>query len=121
LKIFRRRMLFRTKKPEFNEIDGEYVVPVRFTEDLTHNLLGGWWPIGFGWAHLRPREDGSFDLFIRQQQVSEDLNLVKFDAVSSALMAALDLANAIDEDEDANDEVREAASAVKELVKTATE
>lgn len=114
-------MLFKARKPQFIDIDGEYVVPIRFTEDLTHSLLGGWWPIGFGWAHLRPRIDGSFDLFIRQRQISEDLNLVRFDAVSAALSAALDLANAIEEDEDVGEDVRDAASELKNLVRTASE
>lgn len=113
-------MLFRMKKPTFHEVDHEYVVPVRFTEDLTHQLLAGWWPIGFGWAHLKPREDGSFDLFVRQRQVAEDLNLVRFDAVSNALVAALDLANAIEEDEYVGDDVKEAASEVKALIQSAT-
>ena len=70
-------MRFRTKKPEFMVNDGEYVIPLRLSEDLCHHLMGGWYPIGFGWGHLRPRPDGSYDLFIRQAEVQEDMNLVK--------------------------------------------
>lgn len=110
-------MKFEAKKPDFNEVDGEYVTPIRFSEELLHNLLSGWTPIGFGWACLRPRQDGSFDLFIRQAALSEDMNLVKLDAVQQALMAALDLADKITAgDSYVDDETEQAANEVRRLV-----
>lgn len=114
-------MRIRAKKPEFSDIDGEYVVPVRLSEELTHNLLSGWHPIGFGWGTLRPRDDGSFDLFIRQAQLSEDMNLVKLDTVRAALIAALDLAVAIDNESYVSDGVEAAAQEVKRLVSVSAE
>lgn len=113
-------MLFRTKKPEFYEIDGEYVVPVRFSESATHDMLGGWYPMGMGWGHLRPRPDGSFDLFVKQADVSDDLNLVRLDKVSQALMCALDLAMAIEADEEASEDAVAAARYLKQYVEIAS-
>lgn len=114
-------MRFRAKKPEFIDVDGEYVIPLRLSEELTHSLLGGWHPIGFGWGTLRPRDDESFDLFLRQAQLSEDMNLVRLDTVRAALVAALDLAVAIDNEQYVSAEVEAAAQEVKRLVSVSAE
>lgn len=114
-------MRIRAKKPAFSEIDGEYVVAIRLSEDLTHSLLSGWHPIGFGWGCLRPRDDGTFDLFIRQRELSEDLNLVKLDTVRAALIAALDLAVAVENESYVSGEVESAAQEVKRLVSVSAE
>jgi hypothetical protein len=95
------------KKPKYVEVDGEYIVPIRLSEDLTHKLFSGWWPMGFGWARLQPRDDGSNDLFVRTSEIRQDLNLVNLESVQQALMAALDLATAIAEDEEVFDEAVE--------------
>lgn len=114
-------MRIRARKPTFHDIDGEYVVPLRLSEELTHNLLSGWWPIGFGWGQLRPRDDGSFDLFIRAGELREDLNLVRLDTVQAALVAALDLALAVENEGYVSDETEAAAEEVKRLVSVSAE
>lgn len=113
-------MRFRAKKPEYDEVDGEYVIPIRISQDLAHNLMGGWWPLGFGWAHVRARTDGTYDLFVRQAALSEDLNLIRLDVVQQAMMSSLDLArHVVDNEEDYRDDVVEAAQQVIELVQNA--
>lgn len=110
-------MRIRAKKPEFDEVGGEYVVPIRLSEDLTHSLCAGWHPMGFGWAQLKGREDGSYDLFIRNSELRQDLNLVSLDSVQLALMAALDLATSIAEHEEVfDDKTEKAAQEVLRLV-----
>lgn len=113
-------MKLPTRRPRFDEIDGEYVIPVRFSENLAHHLIAGWWPIGFGWANLRPREDGSFDLFTKEATLSEDMNLVKLDAVRDALTAALDLAYDIKEEESLGEKIQRDAREVVRLVRRTT-
>jgi len=107
---------FISRKPHFDDVDGEYIIPLRLSEEITHNLLGGWWPLGFGWGTLRPRADGSFDLFIRQREMAEDMNLVRLDSVRNALGAALDLAIAVENDPDACEAAKDAAEDVRKLV-----
>ena len=111
-------MLFRAKKPEYDEIDGEYVIPLRLSEDATHSMIGGWFPMGIGHGHLRARKDGSFDLFVKPP-TAEEINAIPLDRVSQALMAALDLALYISQDETLSDDVRAAADSIKNLVAVA--
>lgn len=108
-------MRIKAPKPTFVEVDGEYVVPVRLSEDLVHNLVSGWWPMGFGWAQLRPRADNSYDLFIRGAQLSTDMNLVSLDLVQQAMMAAVDLAQIVLQGESLVDEAT--SSAARELLR----
>lgn len=113
-------MRIRGKKPEFDAIAGEYVVPIRLSEELVHKLCSGWHPFGIGWGLLQPRDDGSYDLFIRQAELREDMNLVSLDTVQAALMAALDLATAIATDEEVFDEkIENGAQNVLQLVQRA--
>lgn len=82
-----------------------------------HGLLGGWVPFGVGWAHLRPRSDGSYDLFLRTSEIREDLNIVSLAAVQEALMAALDLAIKVREEGNlVSEETSTAAAEVTRLV-----
>lgn len=110
-------MLFKFKKPEYNDVDGEYVVPVRMSEEMMHSMCSGWYSIGLGWASLKPRPDGSFDMFVKQADISNDLNLVRLDFVKQALMSALDLAHTvIDDEDDVSNKTVIAAHEVRRLV-----
>lgn len=113
-------MHIRAKKPEFVAVDGEYVVPIRFSEEIAHNLMTGWHPIGIGHAYLRPRDDGSFDLFVRTADLAEELkgmNMVSLDSVQNALLASLDLARSVLEGPTEYDpDTIEAAEQVRSLV-----
>lgn len=113
-------MLFRAKKPPFDEIDGEYVIPIRLSEETAHSMIGGWFSMGIGHGHLRARKDGSFDLFVKPP-TPDELNAVPLDRVSEVLMAALDLAHFISEDETSSDEVIEAATRIREMVSIASQ
>lgn len=112
-------MRLRAHKPEYDQVDGEYVVPIRFSRDLVHNLLAGWCPFGVGFAHLRDRGDKTFDIFLRGgSAMREDLNMVRLDAVQVELMASLDLALKVkDYEDDVPDELVEAADKVLEHLK----
>lgn len=112
-------MLFRAKKPQYDEIDGEYVIPIRLSEEMAHAMLGGWTPVGVGYGHLRGRKDGTFDLFVKSPTV-EEMNAVPLDRVGNTLMAALDLAMYVAADPNSSDEVIHAANQVKELVSYAS-
>lgn len=107
-------MWFKAEKPKYDEVDHEYVVPLRLSEQLTHDMLSGWTPFGIGWAKLRPRTDGSFDLFLRSALVREDMNIIRLDAVQQSLMAALDLALKIEDESSLLSE--ETVTAAKEVV-----
>jgi hypothetical protein len=111
---------FLHRAPAFNEVDGEYVVPIRMSEELLTNLIAGWHPLGFGWATLKGRPDDSYDLFIRQAGINADMNLVKLDLVQTAMMAALDLSrNVIEEENMVDEHTTRAAREVMRLVAAA--
>lgn len=116
-------MRIKAPQPKFVEIDGEYVIPVRFSEDFAHGLLMGWTQMGpMGMAHLRPRDDGSFDMFVKTPERNEELNLVTLDSVENALMAALDLARSVlESDEEYDEDTVHAATEVSQLVRYAAE
>lgn len=113
-------MMFRTKKPLFDVVDGEYVIPIRLSEALAHNLMAGWAPLGFGWAHLRSRTDDSYDLFIRQGTISEDMNLVNLELVQKALFAAVELAQSVIDNETEDEDVIKNAKELLTQVAQAT-
>lgn len=100
--------------------DGLVRIPVRFKPDILVSMLEGWFPLGFGGAHLNQIEDGSFDLIFQAADVSQAHNLVKLDIVQQALMASLDLVNAVHEEgHNVSDETRDAAREVERLVQRA--
>lgn len=116
-------MRFRTHKPKFDEDAKEYCVPIWLSQDLVHQLLSGWAPFGLGYAHLRAREDKTFDIFLRGgSTLREDLNMVNLTAVQLELLAALDLALRVkDMEDELPDEMIDMANKVLEHLHVAVE
>lgn len=100
--------------------DGLLRVPIRLAPEVAHGMIEGWLPVGFGATHLNPNPDGSFDLMYCEADLSQQHNLIKLDNVDQALMAALDLARSVQDDEyEVSAEVAEAAREVERLVRRA--
>ena len=114
-------MRFPFSRPKFDHSEGEYILPIRFSEEYAHQMLAGWAPLGFGWVTLRARPDATFDLFLKEATLSEDLNLVRLSEVRDALATAVGLANHLIEENDSSPEVMEAAREIKRLVKVAVD
>ena len=98
----------RRYKPRMTR-DGDLVVPVRFAPEVAACMMTDW--VGFPIEAVRLIEvrDGSYTMSLRGQQA---VSLYDVPQVQQTLLAALDLAEAV---EKGSDDIEERAAQVKRL------